>query len=518
MDCLNITIEELVSVTGSKTPFGIIDKPLTSVAIDSRKVVEGTIFVGLPGVNVHGQVFAGKAFELGAGAVIVEDLHEAVLEGTSTEGMPNLLVVSSAEKALQVAAAFVRQKLNPSIPVIGVTGSNGKTTTKEVISTVLGELMERVHVSRGNFNNHLGLPVSLLSMPLNAEAAVFELGMSNPGEIDFLGKILKPSIGIITNIGSAHLETMGTIENVAKAKAEIISHLPHNGLLLLNRGCEWFEFLAARHKGRVGTVLVVAASDSPDSGEVKIGLPRTASGLARIDSGRSAAESRIGEVNARFVATEVSYNYVQGTLYLHWNGQKSVINALKVPVSGLHLVQAYLFAILTALELKLISMTDIVASDDCLRKILMETDVSGRMEKTVINGIRIINDGYNANPASVAAAIKYMSCLPAGGKIALGEMLELGSIRESAHRDIAVLAVGLLGKERVFLLGEVFKAVGKELGLSVSSTIDDMTLVLRNNLKEGDTLLLKASRGIAIERVIGALFQPSGEQKLTNKA
>jgi len=551
-DLLYLTVKELAEVIGAQLPFGFIDKPLLSVAIDSRKVVEGDIFFGLPGEHIHGQIFAKKAFELGASAIIIEDLKAACGDGCEIE---NLMVVKSAEIALQQAASAVREKLENDRQIIGITGSNGKTTTKEVVAAVLAQAVHlspsvassqgatssqeaTVYFSRGNFNNHLGLPVSLLSAPKKATKLVFELGMSNPGEIDFLANILKPHIGVITNVGGAHLETMGTIENVALAKAELISHLPEDGLLLLNSNCQWSSFLASRYGGRIGFVEVVDCLDT--SGEVK-GFGLSDDDTAKSDKPKDVQLSDHMQFSALFTAKELACDYVSGNLHISWNGSKIFIESVKIPVSGIHLISSYLFAVLIALELEAISIPVIEASQSSLefvQHLFIKTNVAGRMETTVVNDINIINDGYNANPSSVIAAVKYLAHLQVNEKnlqnsesssqktgnrlecsgkgiassgnsssfkIVLGEMLELGSDSSRFHYEVAREAALLLGKENVFLLGEVYVQVAADFGTFYAKSIEEMACIAGKQFQSGDTVLLKASRGVAIEGLIKLL-------------
>ena len=453
-------VRGLAQAIEAETPGGIKDEELTGVVIDNRKVVAGNLFIGLPGEKTHGQRFAATAFEAGAGAVLVEELEQS-----NCLGRKNVLVVPSTEKALQEAARKVRQKLN--IPLVGITGTNGKTTTKEVIASVLSQSFGHTHSSRGNLNNHLGLPMSLLSIERSARHGVFELGMSNAGEIDFIAGILKPQIGVITNIGAAHLETMGTVERIVDAKAELIFHLPPDGLLLLNGDCPWNEELARRYEGRIKRV-----------------------GVTREGAKRN--------LDAELTHVVVGCDYVEGQLHTKEFGE---LGPVRLPIAGVHIATSFLFAVLVALELG--------ANHRDLPAALMKCKPAwGRMQTEEHDGVSVINDGYNANPASMEAALRHVAALEGRVFVVLGEMLELGPVRDEAHIEVAKLAARLLKREQVYLLGKVYERA-KEEGLSTYYQIEEIAKELKPLLERGDTLLVKASRGVGIERLLPLLFNTS---------
>ena len=467
---LVLSVRELLEETGAVAPFGFQETYLSGVSIDSRKVKDGHLFFGLPGAKVHGQTYSRKAFDLGASVVFAEDLSQCC----HTDGCTNLFIVESAEKALQQCARAVRRKIGTSIPLIGITGSNGKTTTKEVMATVLSGFSPNVHMSAGNFNNHLGLPVSLLSLPADSTVGVFEMGMSHRGEIDFLGDILQPTMAVITNVGEAHLENLGTVRNVALAKGELISHIVDDGLLLLNGNCPWSGFLSRRYSGRKALVGIGSNEDN-------------------------------APFNAFFAATASTFDSVTGDLKILWKGRELSKDSCSIPVSGKHLVAPYLFALIAGLELGLFDIFEEQSMGRLWEKIFLPAKVAGRMETQFVKDVRFINDGYNANPDSVKAAIRFLAEAPGNNKIVLGEMLELGEGSENAHYEVASLAVELLGRDRVFLFGEVFRDVAHSLNVTFAGTVKDMVAEITGRIEKGDTLLFKASRGVAIERVAHGL-------------
>ncbi len=460
---IRIDVTALARAIGAETPGGLEERELTGVVIDNRKITTGQIFVGLPGEKTHGQRFAAQALDAGAGAVIVEDLAAA-----NCENKKNVLVVPSAEKALQEAARFVRNELD--CPLIGITGTNGKTTTKEVVATVLEALFGHTHSTSGNFNNHLGLPISLLSMPAGAQYGVFELGMSNLGEIDFIAHILKPRIGIITNIGEAHLETMGTVERIVDAKSELLAHVQKDGLLLLNGDCPWHKEIASRFDGKVKYVGV------------------TTKGEAR-------------GLDAELLNVDVGLDYVEGDIVLGSLEGVPSLGRVRLPIAGVHLASSFLFAVLVALELGA-ERSAIPSALQCCKA------AWGRMQAKDYGGVHVINDGYNANPASMEAALKHLSLQDGTVWAVLGEMLELGEARDRSHREVGKLACQLLGAKQVYLLGHVYEDVKIDVATAkVLLELPQIAKELKGAIKTGDTLLIKASRGVGIERLLPMLFE-----------
>lgn len=460
---LRLDVESLVPLLKAEAPWGIEPRPLATVVIDSRQAGPGALFVGLPGERVHGQTFAAGALAAGAAAVIVEDAG-----ALGERGGPNVLVVPSAERALQELGRRVRT-LAEGLPFIGLTGTNGKTTTKEVVAAVLRALGRRVHATKGNLNNHLGLPLSLASLPVDADCGVFELGMSNPGEIDAIAAILRPTMGLITCIGEAHLETMGTVERIVDAKCELLAHLPPDGPLFLNADCPWHEEVARRHRGRSLLVGV-----SPEA------RPR---GLA-----------------AELLEARTDADGSWGRLLLDGN----FLGTVRLPIPGLHVASSFLFACLAARELGA-AMEAIPAALGAARP------AWGRMETRMMSGVRVLFDGYNANPASMRGALRLLASLPGRRLAVLGEMRELGPIRDRAHADVAREAVGLLGPDRVFLLGDVWPG-DATAGARCCPDLPSLAEAVRLAVRDGDTLLVKASRGVGLERLLPLVFPGAGSE------
>lgn len=430
---------------------------VTGVCIDTRKLKRGNLFIPFKGNNVDGHQYVEDAIKNGASAALWQ------------KDVPNppyhlpILVVENTEHSLQDLARSYRDQLN--IKVIGVTGSNGKTTTKDMVTAVLSEKFN-VQKTEGNFNNHLGLPITILSLREDTDVAVLEMGMSAKGEIDFLTKLAKPDIAIITNIGEAHLQDLGSREGIAEAKLEIINGLKKDGL---------FIFIG----------------DEPLLRE-------------RVDQYKNFRIQTFGKskVNDLYPISIEQQN--NGSVY---SINKAPEKELYLPVLGEYNVLNSLSAILSALELGL-SMDEIELGLKALKLSSM------RMEKhTGIKGTKIINDAYNASPTSMKAAIHMLETLAdADDKIVvLGDMLELGDNEVEFHRE-----VGRELKESkikyVFTYGKLGNYIAESAKLTFPETrvfafMDKQELVqhLKSVINGNEWILVKGSRGMKLEEVVQEL-------------
>ena len=426
------------------------------VTIDSRTVTEGCLFIPLKGEKVDGHRFVESAIERGAAASFwQQDIPNP------PSGLP-LIMVENTEKALQELAREYRNQLN--IRVVGVTGSNGKTTTKDMTASILSTTY-KVHKTSGNFNNHLGLPLTILSMEEDTEAAVLEMGMSSRGEIEFLSKMAKPDVAIITNIGESRLLDLGSREEIANAKLEIVEGLPHNGVLIYH-------------------------GDEP------------------------LLQSRIGkfpELQVRsFGRTEgndlypLSISHEEDSTYFTIAGEG---DAYELPVLGNHNVQNALAAILAARELDV--------PEKNIREGLKQIQITNmRMEMVEgFNKQKIINDAYNASPTSVKAAIELLEGLSGFKRkiLVLGDMLELGPKEKDFHLKIGEL-ISPDHIDKVYTFGTLAESIaeGAEKAFSqenVRSFTNKQLLIdeLKESTGPDDIILVKASRGMKLEEVVQAL-------------
>lgn len=433
-----------------------------SVCTDSRKAEKGDLFFALRGERFDGHDFAAGAVEAGARGVVAE---------REVEAPPEVAVfrVADCQAALQDLARHNRQL--SGIPVVGVTGSSGKTSTKDLIHSVLS-VKYRTLKTEGNLNNELGLPLTLLRIDETHQAAVVEMAMRGLGEIDLLGRIALPDGAVITNIGEAHFEILGSVDNIATAKGEILEYVPGEGFAVLHGQSPFIEREARRCQGRV-----VFFGEDP-------GLDIYAREITPVDGGN------------RFTAV--------------FRGREA---GFFVPLPGRHNVINSLAAIAVGLEMGM-EVEDIRAG------LAGAHLTSMRMEMTVFKGIKIINDSYNANPLSTMAAIQALA-ETAGDKsrkiAVLGDMLELGDRSESGHREVGG-AVKDAGVDILAAVGEQAKymAIGAEEAGMPSKQIfhfkspGEAARKLADILEPGDVVLVKGSRGMRMEEFVTALKEDGG--------
>ena len=424
------------------------DVEVTGVAIDTRKLKPGDLFVAIKGERADGHDYLAEAAARGAVAALVTRKVDSVL--------PQVLV-DSTELALGDLASAVRAQRN--VRVVGITGSNGKTTVKTLVASILSR-HGRTHVSAGNFNNELGLPLSLLAMPRDTEYAVFEMGAGKPGDIAYLAAIARPDIGLITLIAPAHLERMGSIEGVAETKGALYQALPADGIAIINADDAFASFFT----GLAGARRVL-----------RFGLDQPA------DVGADVIEQRVD--GSRFVLSTPQ-------------GDAEVA----LPLPGRHNIANALAATAVALALE-VPLATIVAG---LEQV---SGVAGRLRREVVaGGWTLIDDSYNANPSSMAAAIDTL--LLAGGErwLVLGDMAELGPDARALHAGIGERARER-GVERLFAVGPLGAATVEAFGAGGEHFDDKPALIaaLQAQLHAGVTCLVKGSRSAGMEQVVAAL-------------
>lgn len=427
------------------------------VTTDTRKVEEGMLFVALKGEKFDGHDFIAQAAQKGAiGAIVNKDYDVSLLEDVDID----VLAVEDTLKAYQDLAKFWRSKF--SIPVIGITGSNGKTTTKDLTAAVLSGKWN-VLKTQANFNNEIGLPMTLLQINKTHDAAVVEMGMRGLGQIKALTEIARPTIGVITNVGETHLELLGTIENIAKAKGEMAQAIEINGKVILNADDE--------HVAKMHEITKAHA--------VYFGINRAADVKAfdiKTEDGKTEFEAIVGEKMAHFT--------------LNMLGIHNVYNCLAALAVGY------------ACGLTIEEMQKGLSS---FRPTAM------RFEYRKIGDFSIINDAYNASPASTRAALKNLAQVAKGRKIlVMGDMFELGSVETAAHEAIAQQAqeagVSVLITRGKLTENTAVKA--RELGMEQvyeCESHEAAVAVLKKVLQKGDTVLFKGSHGMHMEKIIELL-------------
>ncbi|HEX6989148.1 MAG TPA: UDP-N-acetylmuramoyl-tripeptide--D-alanyl-D-alanine ligase [Bacillota bacterium] len=438
---------------------------VTGVSIDSRTLRPGDAFVALPGSRSDGHAFAAEAAARGAAALIVSRWP---LPGALPRPLPVILVDDTLAALTRWAAAHRRRF---DVPVVGVTGSVGKTTTKEMVAAVVGRRL-RVLKSPGNFNNEIGVPLGILAWEQAHGAAVFELAMRGPGEIRRLCDLVQPGIGVVINVREVHLEGLGSLEAVAAAKAELIQALPASGAAVLNADDPLVRAMAARTGARL----------------VTFGLSSDA--LVR-------AEGLADDHPFR-----ISFTLV-------WPRGRAPV---AIPAAGRHLVHNALAAAAVALVLGL-------PAGDVVDGLAAFRPADRRLAIHEVDGVTVIDDTYNASPTSLRAALDAAARLPRAGRlvVVLGDMLELGPAAGRAHRE----AGAWMAAE-----ADLFLAVGAETAAAVAEARRcgmapgaaqhfadrrELTEALRGLVREGDVVLVKGSRGMAMDEVADALLTGDGD-------
>jgi len=429
-----------------------IFKKNATICTDTRVVLPHSIFFALKGENFNANEFAQQALNLGSEFAVVDEEEYAIDD--------RFLLVSNVLETLQQLANFHRKQFN--CPVLAITGTNGKTTTKELVKAVLSEKL-KVHYTKGNFNNHLGVPLTLLSMPLDTEFAVIEMGANHPGEIEFLCKIAEPNYGIITNIGKAHIEGFGSFEGVYQTKTELYRYLKQN-------------------KGKV-----FYSSDNE--------LLRNANKTSEAFSyGKNSADVLGAEISAApYLAIKWTTPSPEG-IPTRWAGKEKHIQS--------QLIGRYNFEnILAATAIGFYFGVEKEKIKNAIENYKPENNRS-QFVKTERNSL--ILDAYNANPSSMNAAIDNFSQMEAENKmLILGDMRELGSIAEEEHQKILDKIVEL-GFTDVLLVGENFSKVlsNSKNEFLCFENADNCIQYLEKELIKNKAILIKASRGIRLEKLI----------------
>jgi len=459
---------EVVQATGGTLIRGNPRGVFEGVSTDSRDVAEGNLFIPLRGERFDGHAFIRDAVRRGAAGLLAERGMDGI--GEETAGDIPVILVADTLRALGDIAHLWRNKF--AIPVVAVTGSSGKTTTKEMIATVAG-LSKTVLKSRGNYNNLIGLPLSLLELTAEHEAAVVEMGTNRRGEIARLAAIADPGIGVITNIGPAHLEGFGSLNVVMEEKGDLFLTMKDSGVAVINRDDPFSRVLADRWVGR------------------NIGFG--------IDENAFVRAERIFMRGERGVSFTLNMGGIGKGIDMTVVGRHNIYNALACAAACWALDIPY----------------DLICEG-----LSVFSQIEGRMEiHRLRKGGTVIDDTYNANPASVTEALKTLADLKGKNEsiVILGDMLELGGETERLHeevgRTVADTGVGIL-----FLKGDFSDAVARgavergfgEDRIHFAETPDTVMAVLRRLVREEDWMLIKGSRRMKMEEFLYAILEEFG--------
>lgn len=451
--------EEVLKATGGMLVSGNMDCVFTNVSTDSRKISQGALFVPITGERFDGHDFIKSSLECGAHGVLTQK---------DISPVPGKVVIKVEDtlRSLGNIAAYYRTKFN--IPFVGITGSVGKTSTKDMIAGVLSQKFN-VLKTEGNFNNEIGLPLTIFNIDSSHEVGVIEMGMSGFGEISRLTSIVKPHIAVITNIGLSHIEKLGSKNNILKAKMEIFQGLNKNGLVILNGDDK----------------LLYGLKDLLSFRKVYYGM----------------------EENLDYQAYNIRSSGEAGTYF-----EISIKNhdyKVHVPVPGIHNVYNALAAIAAGVELKV--------PIDMIIKGISEF-APGKMRLNVIThgNFKIINDAYNASPNSMEAAISVLKDIGGTSRTiaVLGDMLEMGNWAEKSHYNVGRFAAQKY-VHHVLTVGENSRNIVRgalETGMNEKNVISfsnnhELLIFLKSFIEAGDVILVKGSRGMKMEEIVNGLTE-----------
>ncbi len=442
---LNIDLADVARWTGGRLDGASV--PVETVSTDTRTLAAGALFVALRGERHDAHAFTEAARVAGAGALLVD--HAVAV------ALPQVVVgdtlLALAELAREVA-------LRHGACVVGITGSNGKTTVKSLVASILSR-HGRTHVNSGSFNNEIGLPLTVLAMPGDSEYAVLEMGAGKPGDIEYLARIARPRVGLVNNIAPAHLERMGDLATIAATKGMLYAMLPDDGVAVINADDAYADYFSGLAGAR--RIVRFGFADGVDIG-------------ARID-GAAAPGSFVLVTPSGEIAVTIALP-----------GRHNIGNALAAA------------AVAHALGVALQTIRDGLEA---------ATPVPGRNVRIAhSSGATVIDDSYNANPGSFAAAVATLAGETGTRILVVGDMLELGAGGERLHAELGALAREH-GIERLHAVGALSRAAAAAFGAGGFHHADQQALVaaLRGDLGPGTSVLVKGSHGSAMDRVVKAL-------------
>lgn len=461
---LSLKFEELSKLIACRLHPAELKGTLGAPAIDTRLIKPGEVFWALAGDQVDGHAYVAVAFAKGAQAAVVSRQWFQAQEGNRPTGA--YVVVEDPLTALQELAAVHRQRYK--IPLIALTGSNGKTATKELLGAALSKKY-RVLKNAGNFNNHIGVPLTLLGITDDTEIILTEMGTNHPGEIEALCRIARPSAGLVLNVGPAHLEGFGDVEAVAREKGSLLQGLPKDGAAFVNLDDPFVRKMTSSAGKRIGFGFEARGDNTCTEVYMAEKLPTSPEGKG-------------------------SFQLSDTIFTLNWPGPHQVKNALAAAVVAQHfgmpleqIVQA--FAAIPPLK--------------------------GRLQTTMAGGVTIIDDSYNANPASTGAALEFLASLTTAKRrfAVLGDNLELGQASEDLHRGIGaglkdrrLQGAFLVGTQMAFAWQECAGQLSPAEHYPAGSDYEAIADRIVSMLKPGDAVLVKASRGMGLDRIARGLI------------
>ena len=424
------------------------DIEVKSIGTDSRNIVQNQLFIAIKGENFDGNTFASAAIIQGAAAVLVSEPNASARPA---------VMVADTRLALGALAKYWRNQFK--LPLVAVTGSNGKTTVKEMLVAILNAANKNVLSTQGNLNNDIGMPMTLLNLQQKNDIAVIEMGMNHLGEIDYLTRIAQPSVALINNAGTAHIGELGSRDNIAKAKGEIFAGLSDNGIAVINNDDDYAEYWQSLNLGKK---------------IITFGLNKAADISATF-----AENADLTEVHLTTPTGSVSFN-------LALLGKHNISNALAASAAAVALG---------------------ISNKDIARGLSNMQAVYGRLQrKAGFNNAVLIDDTYNANPDSMKAAIDVLA-VQKNTIFVMGDMAELGENAPQMHADIGIYAQQK-GIGQLFVFGALSVKASQSFGEGAKHFEDLESLVsaLKIQMKQGVTVLVKGSRFMQMERVVKPLL------------
>lgn len=439
----NVYVKDVIEKCNGKLIIGNENIILDNFNKDTRILNENDIYVGIKGENFEGSNLYKEAFSKGAKGCIINNI-ELDLDYLNTLKDKFLIVVDDTIKCLQELAKYKRSLYD--IPVVGITGSVGKTSTKDIIASVLSKKY-KVCKTIGNYNNHIGVPLTILSLK-DEDCLVVEMGMNNLGEISILSQIARPTVSVITNVGTAHIGLLGSRENILKAKLEILDGMDNNGVLVINNDNDLLhKYYLENKNSNIKTFGIINESDA------------------------FATNIELNELGS-------TYNYLDNLINVSVPGEVFVLNSLCALLIG------------NLFNINIEAIKDGINNFELTKR---------RMQIEKHKGITIINDCYNANLDSMKSAIKYLGSLNNTRKIAvLGDMLELGTYSESLHRELGKF-INNYGIDIVITVGNFSKYIKEELNNKNIYSFDyneEAIEKIKEIVKSEDTILIKSSLGM----------------------
>ena len=443
-----LKLKEILKITKGKLIIGDENEYIENFCRDSREIKQDDVYLGLQGEKINGAIYFEEAFKKGAKGAILQDI-EITQEQKQKYSNRFIILVENTVKAMQEIATFKRERYE--IPVVAITGSVGKTSTKDIVASVMQEKYDTLK-TQGNYNNHIGVPLTIFNLK-NEEALTIEMGMNHLGEISTLSKIAKPTVAVITNVGTAHIGILGSRENILKAKLEILDGMKEKGTIVICNDNdllhEWY--MDNKEKFNIITYGIKNESD--------------------------------------YMAENIKFKENSSTYMLKGTNQ-----TIEVPVGGEHFVQNSLCSIAVGniFDIPLEKIKEGIKHFELTKK---------RMDIEVINGITIINDSYNANYDSMKAALEYVGRMQVRRKIAvLGDMLELGDYSKTLHENVGKVVAEnnidiliTVGKEAKYIAEVAKNKVGK---IMVCNTNEEAINEINKIKSVNDCILLKASNGM----------------------